>query len=101
MTSPVASPSALLRNATAAAPPAGDIPMAICPARDVGPGCVAVGFSLPPALKFPSRPSSCPAPPSLVPLSIVGELPGIGGPVVDEWLPPPPLDVVMPGELRR
>jgi hypothetical protein len=75
--------------------------MAICPARDVGPGWVAVGFSLPPALKFPRRPSSCPAPPSLVPLSIVGALPAIDGPVDDEPLPPPPLDVVIPGEPRR
>ena len=97
--SPIISSSIGAQIVTIDGLPNGSIGMAICSARGVGPAASRSGSRCRRLSKFPRRPSSWPAPPSLVPLSIVGALPGIGGPVDDEWLPL--ALVVIPGEPRR
>ncbi len=81
--------------------PAGNIGKASCWVLLIGPGCMAVGFSLPPALKLLRRVSSAFVPPSLKPVSIDGALPGSGGPCEVDALLPEPVVVIIPGELRR
>ncbi len=101
MTSPMTSRPAVLAMPTAEGLPRGNIGIAICSALLIGPGCNAVGFSLPPALKLLRQISSAVVPPSLSPVSIDGALPGSGGLCEVDALLPEPVVVIISGELRR